>query len=236
MESVKVTGVGKHHTPHSFRMGAISTKANAGVNPIFIQQQARHKQSASTAGYIRPDLHAELQVSDILCGNKGGYDKLTTSNSNSLQPFLPSDMVVQPEKVDEPGWKKQERQFKELILAQNKARTSVIQSTMFSPPILPKKIGGGRKRKAATHSKDIHPSNKMGKYQDQNLALSKIRALPGVTITKVSAPQTEEAEKVEGTEETGWGTFSSQDLSDFFGAESVVLCDVLGNLNINLME
>ena len=151
-------------------------------------------------------------------------------------------MVVPPEKVDEPRSEEQEREYKELILARNKVRTSVIQSTVSSLPILLKRTGGGRKRKAATLSKDIHPSKKakkskkLGKYQDQNLALSKIRALPGVTITKVSAPQTEEAEKVEGTEETGWGTFSSQDLSDFFGAESVVLCDVLGNLNIDLIE
>ena len=43
---VKATGVGVHHTTHSFRMGYISTKVNTGVNPVFVQAQARHRQSA----------------------------------------------------------------------------------------------------------------------------------------------------------------------------------------------
>ena len=242
VDSVKATGVGNHHTPHSLRMGAISTKANAGVNPIFIQNSARHKQAASTAGYIRPDLHAELHVGDILCGNEGGWNKRTTSNSNSLQPFLPSDMVVPPEKVVEPRSEEQEREFKELVLARNKVRPSVIRSTVAYPPILLRRNGKGRKSKTLTISKKIDPSKKtkkskkLGKSQDPNLALNKLRTLPGMTITSVSTPQTEEAEKVEGTERTGWGAFSSQDLSDFFGAESVVLCEVSGNLNINPME
>ena len=115
----------------------------------------------------------------------------------------------------------------------------MIQSTVSSPPILPKKIGGGRKRKAATHSKDIHPSNKLGKYQDHNLALSKIRALPGLSITQVSASQSEEAETVEGPGDCVWGLGwgSSSDLSDFFGTATVssvgnMLCDITGKFLI----
>ena len=151
-------------------------------------------------------------------------------------------MVVPPEKVVEPRSEEQEREFKELVLARNKVRPSVIRSTVAYPPILLRRNGKGRKSKTLTISKKIDPSKKtkkskkLGKSQDPNLALNKLRTLPGMTITSVSTPQTEEAEKVEGrTEESNWGgNFSSQDLSNFFGAESVVLDEISGNLDIYL--
>ena len=194
---------------------------------------------------MRPDLHTSLKINDTLCGNEGGWDKLRTANSNSLQPFLPSERVVQPEKVDQPervvqpekvdNSGKVEKQVKKFF-AKTMVRPSVIQFSVSAIPGLPKKTlptGKGRKRKTAPHSKDINPPKKVGKYQDHNLALSRIRALPGLSVTRVSAPQSEETEKVSETEESVWGLAWDSKSNSF---ETKVTVSLMGNKLCDVIE
>ena len=172
-DSVSVTGVGAHHTPHSFRIGAISTQANAGVNPAFIQQSARHKQLASTLRYMRPDMQTALNTNDLLCDNKGGWDKLLSAGSNSLNPFL------LPEQVDKK------------VFSETEVRPSVIQPSVSpSSGLINKTLytGKGRKRKTVSQT-EVNPPAKVGTSQGYNLARSKIEALPGTSLIPLGFPQ-----------------------------------------------
>ena len=169
---------------------------------------------------------------------------MRSANSNSLQPFLSSEKVVQPEKVDQPervvqpervdNSGKVEKEVKKFF-AKTTVRPSVIQFSVSSFPGLPKKTlstGKGRKRKTAPHSKD-NPPKKVGKYQDHSLALSKIRALPGLSVTRVSAPQSEKTEKVLGTEESVWGLSWDPKSNSF---ETVVTVSSMGNKLCDVIE